>query len=99
MKTYKKGEVVRVQIGRPGERGYKINVPATIFDTSVGEFNVKQYWFRVLGLCVVGRAIAQKGPDDLFCSIANHVAYAGQQPARKDVSTEAHALAYLGYQV
>ncbi len=95
----KRNDVVNVQLGLPGERGYRASVPAKIFDITVGEFNVKTYWFRVLGLCVVGHGIEQKGNTPIFCKMKNHVGYAGQYPRQKNVTDEVSALAYLGHGV
>ncbi len=98
MNSMKRNDVVNVQIGLRGEQGYRASVPAKIFDITTGEFNVKTYWFRILGLCVIGYGIEQKGDPRIFCTLKNHVGYANQYPRKKNVDKEVDALAYLGYQ-
>lgn len=99
-KPIRRGSIVTCKIGNYGERGYRRSVPVRIKDIVELAHGQREYWFEVLGLCVVGKAHkteSHKDKTDLFCSIRNHVAYAGQMPLIKGVETQTDALAYIGY--
>jgi len=96
--TIRRGSVVTCRIGNEGERGFKRSVPVKVVDIKNGKHGAKTYWFRILGLLVVGFATPSKNEGvDLFCAIQNHVGCEGQAPAVKGVRTPNDALAHLGY--
>lgn len=98
----RRGSVVTCKIGLYGERGHKRSVPVRIKDIVELAHGKREYWFEILGLCVVGKATRTEHHNDrtdLFCPIKNHIAYGGQMPSAKNVTTQVDALAYLGYNI
>lgn len=94
------GSVVTCKIGNFGEKGHKKSVPVKIKDIKELAHGEREYWFQILGLCVIGKAHRATDPrarTDLFCAIKNHVGYAGQLPHAKGIENTTDALAHLGY--
>lgn len=96
--TIRRGSVVTCRIGNEGERGFKPSVPVKVVDIKDGKNGNRIYWFRILGLLVVGFATVSKNKGvDLFCNITNHVGCEGQMPSVKGVRNQTDALVHLGY--
>lgn len=97
----RKGSVTTTQIGTYGQQGYRKSVPVKVIDIEAikGKPGQSYYWFRVLGLGILGKAQKHK-PDNktaLFCAVNNAVGVNGLSPRVKDINTESEALVYLGY--